>query len=298
MKKKGFTLVELIATIIILAVISMIAFPIVNVTIKNNKEKLYKSQLKEIEEASEKWAYSNIDMLPGEGETVTITILELKKAGFLPLDIRDPRDSELLPNDMEVTITLNNNIYTYDVNEESGTNITSEFNENSPILILNGRPLEYVEVGGVYTETGAKAKDKNGNEIAFSTMFQYDGTEIPSINTNEFKTYTVVYSATSEIDGKRYTSTVTRTVIVRDTTAPDLVVPGKTNIALSLASSYNLKEGVTATDNSGETINVTINGFDASLGQKIVSYTACDSHNNCVTKKRIINVLSDDAIEN
>lgn len=295
--KKGFTLVELIASIIILAVIGMIAFPIVNSAIKNNKEKLYKAQLQEIEEATEKWAYSNMDLLPDNSENITITILELKKAGFLPLDIRDPRTDELLPNDMEVTISLKNNIYVYDVNEESGTDITSEFNENSPILILNGNALEYIEVGSLYNEIGAKAKDKDGNLIEdIDIMFQYNGIEIASIDTNEFKTYTVVYSATSEVDGKNYTSSITRTIIVRDTTAPDLVIPAKVTISLSKSSSFDIMEGVTVTDNSGEEIDVTTTGFDASLGQKIVSYTACDSHNNCITKKRIVNILSNDAI--
>lgn len=295
--KKGFTLVELIATIIVLAIVGVIAFPIINNIIKENKENLYKSQIEEIELAAEKWAYLNTDLLPGNSETITVTILELKKAGFLPLDVRNPKTGELLPNDMEVTITLINNKYIYDVNEESGTNINSEFNENSPILILNGNALEYIEVGNIYSELGAKAKDKNGNEISnIDIMFQYNGTEIPSIDTNEFKTYTVIYSATSEVDGKKYTSSITRTVIVRDTTVPNLTVPTKANISLISASSYNLLEGVTATDNSGEEINVVTNGFDSTLGQKIVSYTACDSHNNCITKKRIINVLSNDAI--
>jgi len=295
--KKGFTLVELVAAIIILTVIGAIALPIVNSTIKNNKEKLYQAQLQEIEEATEKWAYKNRDLLPNNSETVTITILELKKAGLLPLDIRNPKDGELLPNDMEVTITLKNNVYVYNVNEESGTNIKSEFNENSPILILNGNALEYVEYGSTYSDMGAKAKDKSGNVINnINIMYQYNGTEIASINTEEFKTYTIVYSASSEVNGTIYTSNVTRTVIVRDTTAPDLTVPAKANIALTSASTYNLLNGVTVTDNSGETINVTTTGFNASLGQQVVSYTACDSHNNCVTKKRIVNVLSDDAV--
>ena len=295
--KKGFTLIELVATIIILAIVGAIAFPLVNSILKENKDSLYKSQLQEIELATEKWAYLNMDLLPNSNETITITILELKKAGLLPLDVRDPRTGDLLPNDMEIAITFINNKYVYNVNEESGTDITSEFNENSPILILNGNALEYLEVGSSYSEMGAKAKDKNGTEITnIDIMFQYNGTEIPSIDTNEFKTYTVVYSATNEVDGKNYTSSITRTVIVRDTTAPSLTVPTKTNISLTSASSFDLLKNVTATDNSGEEISVTTSGFDASLGQKIVSYTACDSHNNCITKKRIINVLSNDTI--
>ena len=39
--KKGFTLVELITVLIILAVIGLIVFPTVNSTIKESKEKAY-----------------------------------------------------------------------------------------------------------------------------------------------------------------------------------------------------------------------------------------------------------------
>lgn len=295
--KRGFTLVEVVATIVILAIIGAIALPIVDSTIKENKESLYKSQLKEIEDATEKWAYQNMDLLPNIGEFKTIKLEELKKAGLLPLDIRDPRDNELLPNDMLITITLENSIYVFDVNEESGTDINSEYNANSPILILNGSPLEYLEFGDVYNELGAVAKDRSGNSIDssnISIMYQYNGVEIASINSKEFKTYTVIYSVSSEVNGTVYTSNITRTIIVRDTTAPNLIVPGKVEIYLADALNYDLQSGVEVSDNSGEDIAVTITGFDASVGQKIVSYTACDSRNNCVTKKRIINILENE----
>lgn len=295
--KRGFTLVEIVATIVILAIIGAIALPIVDSTIKENRESLYKSQLKEIEDAAEKWAYKNMDLLPNNGEVKTVKLEDLKKAGLLPLDIRDPRDNKLLPNDMLITITFENNNYVFDVNEESGTDITSEYNANSPILILNGNPLEYLEFGGEYNELGAMAKDKNGNLIdsnKISIMYQYNGVEIASINSKEFKTYTVIYSVSNEVSGTIYTSNITRTIIVRDTTAPNLIVPGKVEIYLADALYYDLQLGVEVSDNSGENIVVTTIGFDASVGQKIVSYTACDSRNNCVTKKRIINVLENE----
>lgn len=289
--KKGFTLVELVATLIVLAVVGLIVFPIVNATIKNGKEKLYLSQLQEIEEAAEKWAYLNTDLLPNDGENTTLTILELKKAGLLPLDIRNPKTDELLPNDMQVVVENKNGIYSFDVNAESGTDITSEVNENSPIIVLNGNPIEYIEIGSNYQDKGVKAKDKTGNSIVdINIVYKYGDTEIGELSTLEFKTYTVVYSVSNVVNGTLYTSSITRTLVVRDTTKPELTVPEKIDITLNEASSFDLLNGVVVTDNSGENINVTTTGFDVSIGQKIVSYTACDSNNNCITKKRIINI--------
>jgi len=289
--KRGFTLVELLATLIVLATLGLIIFPVVSNTIRNGKDKLYEAQINEIEEATEKWAYLNIDLLPLEGESTTITILELKKAGFLPLDIRNPKTNELLPNDMQVVISSNKGIYNFEVNVESGTKIESEVNENSPIIVLNGTPIEYIEIGTEYVDKGVKAKNKFGDSInEVNIVYQYDGTEIGSLDTTVFKTYTVVYSVSSEINGTIYTSSITRTVVVRDTTKPELIIPSKIDITLAETSSFNVLDGVVVTDNSGEDITVATTGFDVSVGQKVVSYTACDSNNNCITKKRIVNI--------
>lgn len=55
MKKNGFTLVELLAVIVILGVIGMIVFPAVQTTIKKNKEKLYVQQINSLVDAASKY---------------------------------------------------------------------------------------------------------------------------------------------------------------------------------------------------------------------------------------------------
>ncbi len=288
----GFTLAELLGVLIILAIVATIAIPIVNKSIKSSKEKLYNSQLEEIKNSAEKWAYSNIDLLPNnDGESITITIYELKKGGLLSLDVRNPKTGELLPNDMVITITFKNNNYEIYVDGESGSDIDNEVNNNSPILILNGNFIEYVEINSNYEEKGAIAKDKDGNQIEdIQISYQLNGVEVPSIDTGSFNTYTAIYSATSE----EYTSKVTRTIVIRDTTAPDLIVPGTTEVYLNELDSFNLLEGVSATDNSGEGIYIETRGFDRLPTDKIVEYTACDSHNNCITKRRLIKVIDEE----
>ena len=290
--KKGFTLVELLGVLIVLAVIAVIVFPLVNKTIKTNKEKLYNSQLEEIKSGAEKWAYANIEMLPvNDGESVTITLFELKKGGFLTLDIRNPITGELLPNDMVITITFKNNNFEINVDGNSGSDIDSEVNKNSPIIILNGNFIEYVEINGTYEEKGALAKDKDGNIIQdIQISYQLNGVEVPSIDTKEFNTYTAIYSATSN----GYTSRITRTIVIRDTTAPDLIVPGTIELLKEELASFDLLEGVSATDNSGEDIKIETRGFDRLPTDKIIEYTACDSHNNCVTKRRLVKVVEEE----
>ena len=201
--------------------------------------------------------------------------------------MRDPRNDELMPNDMVVTIEFADNTYTFTVDEESGSNVTDEVNENSPIIILTGSHIDFVEINSTYNEQGAKAKDKNGNMLSdINVIYQRNGVEVPQVDTSEFTTYTAIYSVANNGN----TSYITRTIIIRDTTAPDLVIPDNIDLTASQLSSFDVMEGVSATDNSGETIDVTVSGFDTSISDKIVEYTACDSRNNCVTKRRLIKI--------
>ena len=59
MFKKGFTLVELLAIIVILAVIALIATPIVKDSIANSKEQALKETINSIERAAYNYGYQN-----------------------------------------------------------------------------------------------------------------------------------------------------------------------------------------------------------------------------------------------
>lgn len=290
--KKGFTLIELTAVIVLLGILGLIVVPIVTNVINDDTESLYNSQLKMIENECEKWAYKNLDMLPkAEDEQVTLTILELKKAGVLPLDLRNPKTGDLFPNDMQIIVTFSKNQYHFDVKTDTGTSVGDEVNGFSPIMVLNGSVLEYLEMGTTYEEKNVIAKDKDGNLIS-NVDIQYldNGVEIANLSSNSFKTYTVIYTAKSTVDGKDYTSHVVRTVIVRDTTSPELTIPENTTITFSEASTFDIKEGVIYQDNSQEILNIEVSGFDVSVGQKKVSYKVCDSSGNCTTKNRLITI--------
>lgn len=292
MNKKGFTLVEVMAVVILLGVLGLIIVPIVTNVIKDNKENLYQTQLKAIAEKAEDWAYENLDMLPiEEGEEVVLTILELKKAGNLPLDLRNPKTGDLFPNDMQIVIRYTQGQYDFEVKEDTGTSVDTSVHKYSPVMLLRGSVLEYLEMGSTYQEKGVVAKDHEGNLITnVSVQYLDNGVEIAKLSSNAFKTYTVTYTAKNTVDGKEYTSHVVRTVIVRDTTSPDLTIPGNTTITLSEAASFNLLTGVSYQDNSGETLTVETSGFDSSVGQKRVSYKVCDSSNNCTIKNRLITI--------
>ena len=59
LKTLGFTLVELLAVIVILGVLALITFPIIDGTIKNSKEKALASTIKSIEDAAYNYSVKN-----------------------------------------------------------------------------------------------------------------------------------------------------------------------------------------------------------------------------------------------
>ena len=58
--KKGFTLVELLAVIILLGVVTLIAYPVINTQIETAKEQAYKRTIDSIEEAARRYGTKNI----------------------------------------------------------------------------------------------------------------------------------------------------------------------------------------------------------------------------------------------
>ena len=285
--QKGFTLVEMLAVIIILTIVATITFPIVSQSIEKNREKLYYAQLDEIKLNAEKWAYSNLDLLPTvEDEMITITLQNLKEGGFVALDIRDPRNDKLLPNDLKITITFKNNNYVIEVLSDSGT-IDSVFEKGAPTIILNGNVVEYVEINSTYIEKGALAKNSSGDLLGdTSIIYQKNGIEVGGIDTSDIATYTVTYS----VYDSEYRSTITRTVIVRDTTPPVISLPNNNILTSSELASFDLLAGVVVTDNSNQEISIETRGYDFLPTDKIIEYKACDIYGNCTTQRRLIKV--------
>ena len=121
MKRKGFTLIELLSVLVLLGMISLITIPVVDKILKENREKLYQTNIKMIEDGAKSWAANNIFDLPKEGEEIVLTVCDLEKSGFIEIDVRNPKNGELFYKDSYVTITKDDYGFNYDYNENSGT---------------------------------------------------------------------------------------------------------------------------------------------------------------------------------
>ena len=144
MNKKGFTLIELIAVIVILALISLIVFPAVNSMIKNSKEKAYNVQIDEIIDAAKNYlsdlpvcipemdSNSSADELDSSCDAITrgddstisyVSVVKLIEKGYISTEdklngkevVLNPKNvKEALDGYVRVAYNNGNNRYEYD----------------------------------------------------------------------------------------------------------------------------------------------------------------------------------------
>jgi|GEM_PF-2552105 len=117
-RNKGFTLIELIAVITILAVIALITVPIVNKAIIKSKEKALETQKETIVDAAKKYALENIEVLPEYdlGQKL-IRISDLVRDGYLEKNPIDPVTNQEMTDCVKVTYDQTKNKYIYNYGE-------------------------------------------------------------------------------------------------------------------------------------------------------------------------------------
>ena len=203
MKKKGFTLVELLAVIIILSLVLVIAVPSVNKYIKQSKEKAYDTQISTIIEAAQAYASANSGLLPRKEEfVVKITLGQLKSSGLIKEEVKNPNDDKYFDDALTIEIKKKGETYNYDIVEST---ITTRDGEKSPKITLNGSPMVTYNLNATYTELGASATDSDGNAISNIVI------DKSNLVMSTEGIYQVKYTAT---DTKGISSTVYRNVYV------------------------------------------------------------------------------------
>ncbi len=292
--KKGFTLVELLAVILILGILLIIILPMVTGVISSSRTRLFNIQIKNIELAAKNWAAENPGMLPSQNnESITIFLYNLKMGGFIEDDITNPLTGELFPNDMEIEITMENNKHVYFVDTESGTP-GEEMDYNQIIIVLKGALTDEIEINSgflgvspndivAYAPDGTKIDSAN-----ISVTVREDGVVVENVDDSELNEYEIEYLVSYEA----LTAELERVIEIVDTIPPEIIFENPIVITEAVCDlGFDPTSDVSVTDNSGS-YNLEVNGtLDcAAPTTNVLEYVATDPSNNVTTKERTIYV--------
>ena len=146
----------------------------------------------------------------------------------------------------------------------------------APTITLIGESVVEVELDTSYEDAGATATDAVDGSVEVVTT--------GSVDTGAAATYTLTYTAT---DTAGNSSTATRTVEVKDVTAPVITVAGTNPVTIELGDTY-ADEGATADGGETVTSSGTVDTF--TVGSYTITYSATDAAGNTGTATRTVNV--------
>ena len=98
MNKKGFTLIEFMAVVTILVILSLIIVPVNDKNVKRSKDDMYNIQIENIRIAGELYFSDNIVNRPGLGDYCSVSIDVLKGQGYIGDDVVNPKTGRAFEN--------------------------------------------------------------------------------------------------------------------------------------------------------------------------------------------------------
>ena len=102
MNDKGFTLVEVIAIIVVLVGIFLVSFPAINNATKSDEEKLYNNMVADLCSAGKTYMYSNMHLFPNlsvANSEIEVSIRDLINYGNVDKDLTNPKTDKKIEND-------------------------------------------------------------------------------------------------------------------------------------------------------------------------------------------------------
>jgi len=146
---KGFTLVELISILALIAIIATLSFQVVSTRIKKSKEKLRDTLYEEIEQAANKYLLDNPTIDKFHTSRLCIRISTLKDKGYLEKkEIKNPVNNESL-SDYYVLAYYDNDSkqYKYDIlqtqtcTSDTSSIISDDLVESKNLVVSSGQGL-------------------------------------------------------------------------------------------------------------------------------------------------------------
>jgi prepilin-type N-terminal cleavage/methylation domain-containing protein len=243
MKKKGFTLVELIGVIAVLALVLSITIPSVQRIVETSYQKAYNLDLEIMEEVAKSYMHKKNIQIEEESFAI-ISIDDMLKENLLD-EIYDPKSK----NECEgyVVVKRINKKYVCFPFLKCDDNFVSsgygEIDTTKPVITILGDNPANILVGDFYTDEGATASDDTEGDLTTQIIVSSNvDTNIPG-----------VYKVTYTVSDKLYNTAVAeRTVNVIDDVLPTIafVVNGNNTYAKSHGTIVTVSDNVEVSTSS------------------------------------------------
>ena len=274
--KRGFTLVELIATLTIVVILGLIGTTSVTRIVNNYKQDSYETQMNYIKESYSLFINDN-EIEPFNKEFLSITLYQLKQFNYVDKEIKNPIDNTNISDD--TIITLYNNNYNHNIILETGTD-TKDTNFSN-IYIPKDKLLVYLNLNDTVVLGSDIVKEDTDTFTYVIEEVTYNNgiilNSVDSIDTTKFAKYRVTYT----INGKK----LIQNYVIKDYEAPaisfDNIKCSTTLTNEEAVSNLDLLSCVSATDNDGNIVDIMYKGRVVSEnGIYYITYIATDTSGN------------------
>lgn len=153
--KKGFTLVEVLAVIVILGLLVVIISPVVNNLLGDSEDALYDKQVDSIVKATKKYMVEHSELLPENSDSKAIYINDLINNGVIDKDkVINPKTKEEMNGC--VVVSYNHEFNQYEYNYKDSCTITITFDPEGGSVSTTSKE---VMIGKPYGELPTPTRD-------------------------------------------------------------------------------------------------------------------------------------------
>lgn len=164
--KKGFTLVELIGTLVILSIIALIVTPNILVSVREYKTQVFETNIRGIEAAAKNWVTDNIDKVPNDDSSLLISIEELVNGTYLDEKIKDPLEGGYFDDEDHFTFVI---VDCYKIEDDiTGELLNTKYKYNVYVSIddfIEKKAIEYAKANDIKSTTEIEFSDLAGTYI-------------------------------------------------------------------------------------------------------------------------------------
>ena len=154
MKKKGFTLIEILAVVTIMGLIFLLVIPKISNSLKSKKTDIDKTTKSMIVSAAKLYVNDNKDSFYKDNENIyCLPISQLVKKQYLDTKVKNVTDDIDITNSMSVKITYENK-FKYELVDKKDCQVVKQENKNIEYLVNKANPV-----------TVANYTDGNTNEM-------------------------------------------------------------------------------------------------------------------------------------